>query len=328
MIPFGYMAAPNLPTAISSVVGRRGAEFIAGGTDMLQLLQEGVRAPLALVDLNRLPLGDIEVGPNGARIGALARMAEVADDRRIQEEFPVVVEALLASASPQVRNMATIGGNLLQRTRCLYFRDIATPCNKREPGSGCPAQDGENRLNAILGVSPDCMAAYPGDLAVALVALDAQVQITGVDGERTLPVEELHRVPGDTPHIETVLERGDIITAVLIPASPFAKQSHYLKVRDRASFEWALASAAVALETDDGKIRQARIAGGGVATKPWRLRHVERGLTGQPINAEVFRTAAALAADGAQPRRQNLFKVELIKRVVERALQNILGAGI
>jgi xanthine dehydrogenase YagS FAD-binding subunit len=325
LVPFGYTAAPDLQTAISNVTATHGAEFIAGGTDMLQLLQEGVRTPIGLIDLNRLPIADIEVDLYGARIGALARMAEVADDPCIQEQFPIVVEALLASASPQVRNVATIGGNLLQRTRCLYFRDIATPCNKREPGSGCPAQDGENRMNAILGVSPHCIAAYPGDLAVALVALDAEVQITGIHGQRRIPIEELHRLPGDTPHIETVLERGDIITAVLIPASPFAKQSHYLKVRDRAAFEWALASAAVALETEGGEIHQARVVVGGVATKPWRLRHVEAALTGRQINADALRAAAARAADGVQPCGQNLFKVELVKHVVERAVQNIVG---
>src|SRR5262245_4751755 len=235
---------------------------------MLQLLQEGVRAPAELIDITRLPLAAIHVGGAGAHIGALARMADVADDPRIQAGFPAVAEALLASASAQVRNMATIGGNLLQRTRCLYFRDVATPCNKREPGSGCPAQDGQNRLNAILGGSQDCIATYPGDLAVALVALDAQVHISGLHGERSFAVEELHRLPGDTPEIETILEPGDLVVAVTVPASACAGRSHYLKVRDRASFEFALTSAAVAPEVDaGGVIREARVAVGGRATK-------------------------------------------------------------
>ena len=283
MIPFAYAAAPT--TEAASRRGGRipGAEFIAGGTDMLQLLQEGVRAPSELIDINGLPLGGLEVTAAHARIGALCRMADVADDPRMRREFPAVVQALLASASPQVRNMATIGGNLLQRTRCLYFRDIATPCNKRVPGSGCSAWDGENRLNAVLGGSPHCIAAYPGDLAVALVALDAWVETTVAGATRTVPLAELHRLPGDSPHLETVLEPGELITAVIIPASALARRSHYLKIRDRTSFEFALVSAAVALELDGGLIRQARVAAGGVATKPWRLARVEEALTGQRL---------------------------------------------
>jgi len=325
MVPFAYATAADTQAAITRAAQSRHAEFIAGGTDMLQLLQERVRAPAELIDINGLPLAGIEVGPDGARIGALARMAEVADDRRMQEQFPVVVQALLASASPQVRNMASIGGNLLQRTRCLYFRDVATPCNKREPGSGCPAQDGANRMNAVLGGSPYCIATYPGDLAVALVALDAQIQIAGTQGQRTLALEHLHRLPGDTPHLETVLEPGDLIVAVLLPASEYARRSHYLKIRDRASFEFALVSAAVALETDGETIRQARVAVGGVATRPWRLRDVERALAGQPLRAEVFHAAAEQAGTGARPRPGNTFKLELMKRTVERALQTVGG---
>jgi xanthine dehydrogenase YagS FAD-binding subunit len=221
--------------------------------------------------------------------------------------------------------MATIGGNLLQRTRCLYFRDVTTACNRREPGSGCPAQDGENRINAILGGSPQCIAAYPGDLAVALTALDAEVVVSGEAGERVIPIARLHRLPGDTPHIETVLEPGDLITAVTIPIAEHARRSHYLKVRDRASFAFALASAAVGLDVHDGTIRQARVAVGGVATRPWRLRGVEDALSGRPLDHEVFHAAAERAADGAEPRGRNAFKVELIKRTVERALA-IAGA--
>jgi xanthine dehydrogenase YagS FAD-binding subunit len=323
--PFAYAAAPSAQAAVAHVAQRRGAEFIAGGTDMLQLLQEHVRAPEELIDISRLPLGGIVVGSRGARIGALARMAEVADDSGIRQRFPVVREALLAGASPQVRNMATIGGNLLQRTRCLYFRDVTTPCNRREPGSGCPALDGENRMHAILGGSPHCIATYPGDLAIALVALDAQVEIHGAHGDRTLSVEHLHRPPGNAPEIETVLEPGDLIAAVLIPATRVASRSHYLKVRDRASFEFALASAAVAVDTDGGSVRDARVAVGVVATPPLRLRHVEEGLLGRRLSAETIRTAVARAADGAQPRGRNVFKVELLERTVERALQVLAG---
>ena len=320
MTPFAYAAADSPGAAIQRVAATRGASFIAGGTDMLQLLQDGVAEPSELIDINRLPFAGIDVDDRGATIGALARMADVAGDARIQREFPVVSQALLLSASPQVRNMASIGGNLLQRTRCLYFRDATVPCNKRVPGSGCPARDGANRMNAILGVSEQCIAAYPGDLAVALVALDAETVVSGTGGERRVPVDELHRLPGDTPHIETALAPGDLSTAVVIPASPSARRSAYLKVRDRASFEFAISSAAVGLALDAGVIREARVAVGGVATKPWRLRHVEAALAGQRAGPDVFREAAAHAADGAEPRAQNAFKVELLRRTVARAL--------
>ncbi|HEY3190646.1 MAG TPA: xanthine dehydrogenase family protein subunit M [Solirubrobacteraceae bacterium] len=325
MTPFAYAAAPSIEAASRHVARGAGAEFIAGGTDLLQLLQEGVRRPAELVDVNGLNLGDIEVTAGRARIGALCRMAEVADDPGIRREFPAVAEALLASASPQVRNMATIGGNLLQRTRCLYFRDVAMPCNKREPGSGCPAQDGQNRMNAILGGSAHCIATYAGDLAVALVALDATLEIAGAERTRTIPLAGLHRPPGDTPHVETVLEPGELITAVTIETSPLARRSRYLKVRDRSTFEFALASAAVALQIDDGVIGEARVAVGGVATTPWRLRAVEDTLRGERVDGEVFRDAAARAAEGAHPRAGNAFKVTLVERTVERALR-IVGA--
>jgi len=319
--PFGYSAAGTVQSAIARATVMSRAEFIAGGTDMMQLLQDGVRAPEELIDLNGLPLCEIDIGVSGVRIGALVRMAQVAGDPRIRELFPVVTQALLASASPQIRNMASIGGNLLQRTRCLYFRNAATPCNKREPGSGCSALEGENRLNAIFGGSSQCIAAYPGDLAIALVALDAQVEITGQNGRRTIALEELHRLPDDAPHIETTLRPGDIITAVVIPISDFAPSSCFLKIRDRASFEWALVSAAAALATVDGKISEARVAVGGVATKPWRLRDVEQALIGEKFDDDLLHRAAALAAIGAQPSRHNRFKVDLLQRAVERALR-------
>jgi xanthine dehydrogenase YagS FAD-binding subunit len=327
MVPFAYAAASAPEAAIARVARASGAEYIAGGTDMLQLLQEGVRSPHELIDISGLPWKSIEVSSHGARIGALVHMADLADDARLKQRFPVVSEALLASASPQVRNMATIGGNLLQRTRCLYFRDVATPCNKRVPGSGCPALDGQNRMNAVLGGSPHCIAAYPGDLAVALAALGAEVEILGPRGQRTVLVEQLHRLPDDTPDVETVLERGELITAVVIPDRPFAKQSHYLKVRDRASFEFALASAAVALHVEDGTIREARVAVGGVATKPWRLPEVEQALAGQRVDAQILHAAASRAGTAAQPRAGNAFKVELMRRTVERALRTVGGVA-
>ena len=327
MVPFAYAAATAPEAAMARAARSGGAEYIAGGTDMLQLLQEGVRSPRELIDIGALPWKSIDVSPDALRIGALVTMADLADDARVKERCPVVSEALLASASPQVRNMATIGGNLLQRTRCLYFRDTATPCNKRAPGSGCPARDGQNRMNAILGGSAHCIAAYPGDLAVALVAVEAEVEVLGPRGQRTLPVEQLHRLPTDKPDVETVLERGELISAIVIPDRPFARRSHYLKVRDRASFEFALASAAVALDVERDTIKAARVAVGGVATKPWRLTEVERALGGQRVDAQTFHAAAARAGEGAELRPGNAFKLELMRRTVERALLTVGGVA-
>src|SRR5215218_5726818 len=246
------------------------AEYIAGGTDMVQLLQEDVRRPERLVSLAGLLDNRIDVGPQGLRLGAAATMAEVAAHPGVVQQYPLIAEALLNSASPQVRNQATMGGNVLQRTRCPYFRDVGyAACNKRAPGSGCSAIGGENRWHAVLGTSEACIAANPSDLAVALVALDAAVEVRGGARERVVPLGEFHRLPGSTPHLETVLEPGEVIAAITVPASPLARRSYYLKVRDRASFEFAVVSAAVALEMDGGRIRQARIALGGVGTKPW-----------------------------------------------------------
>jgi xanthine dehydrogenase YagS FAD-binding subunit len=325
MVPFSYIAVATPDAAIRRAAEGQGAEYIAGGTDMLQLLQEGVRAPLELVDINGIAFDDISVAIDGVRIGAMARLADVADDPVIRERFPAVASALYESASPQVRNMATMGGNLLQRTRCLYFRDPTTPCNKRVPGSGCSAMDGQNRINAILGGSPHCIATYPGDLAVALVAVDAELMVAGPSGERTISVENLHQLPGDTPHLETVLKPGDLITAIWIPIQAAGRRSHYLKVRDRTTFEWSLASAAVSLGMIDDTILDARIAIGGVATKPWRLRHVEEMLVNKRLDRDLARAAGERAADGAEPHGQNAFKVTLLQRTVERALLQIGG---
>ncbi|WP_134500571.1 FAD binding domain-containing protein [Microvirga pakistanensis] len=325
MVPLSYIAVATPEAAIRRTAEGQGAEYIAGGTDMIQLLQEGIVAPLELVDINGIAFDDVSVAIDGIRIGAMARLSDVADDPVIRERVPVVSRALYESASPQVRNMATVGGNLLQRTRCLYFRDATTPCNKRVPGSGCSALDGQNRVNAILGGSDHCIAAYPGDLAVALVAVDAELMVTGPTGERTILVENLHQLPGDTPHIETVLKPGDLITAIWIPLAAAGRRSHYLKVRDRTTFEWSLASAAVSLGLHDDVILDARVAVGGVGTKPWRLRHVEDMLVNQRLDQALARAAGECSADGAEPRGQNAFKVTLLRRTVERALLQIGG---
>jgi xanthine dehydrogenase YagS FAD-binding subunit len=323
MVPFSYIAVATPDAAIRRAAEGQSAEYIAGGTDMLQLLQEGVRAPLELVDINGIAFDDVSVAIDGIRIGAMAKLADVADDPTIRERLPVVASALYESASPQVRNMATMGGNLLQRTRCLYFRDATTPCNKRIPGSGCSALEGHNRINAVLGGSPHCIATYPSDLAVALVAVDAEIMVAGPTGERTILVENLHQLPGDTPHIETVLNPGDLITAIWIPLAAAGRRSHYLKVRDRATFEWSLASAAVSLGMNDDTVLDARVVVGGVATKPWRLRHVEEMLVNNRLDLDLARAAGERAIDGAEPRGQNAFKVPLLQRTVERALLQI-----
>jgi xanthine dehydrogenase YagS FAD-binding subunit len=310
--------------ALRAQVGRTDArvEYIAGGTDMVQLLQEYVRRPERLVSLAGLLDKRIEAGPQGLWLGAAATMAEVAAHPAVIGQFPVISEALLNSASPQVRNQATMGGNLLQRTRCPYFRDIGyAACNKRAPGSGCAAMEGENRWHAVLGTSQSCIAAHASDLAVALVALDASVEVRGANGTRSVPLADLHRLPGDTPHIETVLEPGEVIAAITVPARPAARRSHYLKVRDRASFEFALVSAAVALEMDGPHIRAARVALGGVGTKPWRVPKVEAALAGASLDPAALRQAAAHAADGAQGHGANDFKVELMQRAIVRAIE-------
>ncbi|MDQ2801447.1 MAG: xanthine dehydrogenase family protein subunit M [Pseudomonadota bacterium] len=320
MLPFGYAAAHDLRGAFDLVSQTPGAMLIAGGTDMLQLLQDAVLAPSELIDITALPLSGIEDEAGGLRIGALTKLADVADDERVRRNFPVLARALDETASPQVRNLATVGGNLLQRTRCLYFRDAAVACNKREPGSGCPAQDGQNRMNAILGGSPHCIAAYPGDMANALIVLDAELVVQAPHGERRIKIEDLHREPGDAPHIETNLRADEIIAAILLPASAHAANSHYLKIRDRASFEWAVVSAAAAIELQGGTVRSARVAAGGVGTKPWRLPAVERMLTGRPLDAAAALTAGEVAAHGADPRPGNAFKMKLIQHAVERVL--------
>jgi len=310
--------------ALHAQAGRNDApaEYIAGGTDMVQLLQENVRRPVRLVSLGGLLDRGVDVGPDGLRLGAAATMAEVAAHPGVLRQFPGIAEALLASASPQVRNQATMGGNVLQRTRCPYFRDVGyAACNKREPGSGCAATSGENRWHAVLGTSDQCIAAQASDLAVALVALDAVVEVRGPRGQRAVPLEALYRLPADTPHIETVLEPGEVITAITVPPATAGWRAHYLKVRGRASFEFALVAAAVALEMDGARIREARVALGGVGTKPWRVRQVESALAGASLEPAVLERAAALAAQGARGYGRNDFKIELMQRVIVRAVE-------
>jgi xanthine dehydrogenase YagS FAD-binding subunit len=326
MHPFTLERPRDLHSALAfrAQAGRSdaSAEYIAGGTDMVQLLQEDVLRPERLVSLSGLLDNGIESGPQGLRIGAAATMAEVGAHPVVIEQFPVIAEALLNSASPQVRNQATIGGNLLQRTRCPYFRDVGyANCNKRTPGSGCAAIGGENRWHAVLGTSENCIAANASDLAVALVALDAAIELRGTNGQRTIPLTELYRLPGDTPHIETVLEPGEVIASITVPTSPAARRSHYLKVRDRASFEFAIVSAAAGLEVDGRLIRQARVALGGVGAKPWRVHRVEAALAGATLEPAALRAAASLAAEGAQGRGHNNFKIELMQRAIVRALE-------
>src|SRR5438552_13490080 len=326
MHPFTLQRPQNLSDALAlrAQAGRNDAhaEYIAGGTDMVQLLQEYVRRPERLVSLAGLLENRIDVGSQGLRLGAAATMAEVAAHPALAEQFPVISEALLNSASPQVRNQATMGGNILQRTRCPYFRDVGyNACNKRTPGSGCAAIDGENRWHAVFGTSENCIAANASDLAVALVALDAVVEMQGVAGQRTVPLNEFYRLPGATPHIETVLEPGEVIAAITVPASAVARRSHYLKVRDRASFEFAVVSAAVALDMDGLRIRQAHIALGGVGTQPWRLPRVEAALAGASLDSAALRRPASLAALDAQGRAQHDFKIDLMQRAIVPAVE-------
>jgi len=332
MKPFDYAVPTSLDEA-TRAGARPATRFIAGGTTLVDLMKLEVETPEHLVDLN--PLGDRDASlagvsdlpTGGLRLGALARMSDVAWEPRVKERYPMLSQALLLAASGQIRNMASMAGNLLQRTRCPYFRDTATPCNKREPGSGCSALRGYNRSHAVLGTSEHCIATHPSDPAVALVALGATVHVRGAGAQagsdRTIPIGELHVLPGTHPERETVLQPGDVITAIDIPALPFARRSLYLKVRDRASYAFALASAAVALDIANGTIRAARVALGGVATKPWRSTRAELVLIGKQPSAATFRSAAEAALSGAVPRKDNGFKVELAKRTLVRALTEV-----
>jgi xanthine dehydrogenase YagS FAD-binding subunit len=317
-----HLSQPTSLDAALTAAGAHGAKFIAGGTDLMQLLKDNVEAPTQVVDLEHVGLSRIQVDSTGLRLEAMARMSDVAAHPDVRARWPVIAQALEASASPQVRNMGTIGGNLLQRTRCGYFRDTGFNCNKREPASGCPAVAGENRMLAILGGSDHCIATHASDLAVALTALDAVLELRRKGGaQRRVPITEFYHLPGNTPHIETVLEPGEMITAVTVPASAAARNSHYLKLRDRASFEFALVSAAVALETRDGAVHDVRVAAGGVGTRPWRLPEVETALRGKRLDDATLHDVSARAGEDARPATQNGFKQILLRRAVSRALQ-------
>ena len=323
MYPFAFHRAGDEGEAIRAAAA--GARPLAGGTTLVDLMREHIEQPKALVEINQLPGRKIEITARGLEIGALARMSDVAADPEVRASYPVIAQSLLASASPQIRNMASIGGNLMQRTRCTYFRDPGVPCNKKQPGSGCPARTGVHRSHGIFGVSDDCIATHASDLAVALLALDTIVYVRGSAGERSFPLAKLYLLPGKTPHLEHTLRPGELIVRVLVPAGAHTAHSHYLKVRDRASYEFALVSAAVALHTEGGVIRAARVGAGGVGTMPWRLRNVEKALVGQQSREAAWRSAAARAGEGAQPLTQNAFKVELLKRTVLRALEEVGG---
>ncbi|MEV2193630.1 xanthine dehydrogenase family protein subunit M [Streptomyces phaeochromogenes] len=320
MYPFSFTKAPSTREALEA--GRRGGRYIAGGTTLVDLMRETVERPEALVDISALPLREVTVTERGGlRIGALVTMAEAAAHPKVRTLYPVVSQALELSASAQLRNMATIGGNIMQRTRCTYFRDVTAACNKREPGSGCAAREGYNRTHAILGTSEDCVATHPSDAAVAFAALDAGVHLLGPDGARSVPFADFLLRPGRTPNREQALNKGELITAVEIPAHPRPLKSGYLKVRDRQSYEFALTSAAVALHVRGGVIREAKVAVGGVGTVPWKLSAVERTLIGERPSELLWARASASAADGARPLEHNRFKVELLKRTVERQLR-------
>ncbi|MFC6083491.1 FAD binding domain-containing protein [Sphaerisporangium aureirubrum] len=309
------------PASVEAAVGGDGqTAFLAGGTTLVDLMKLEVLTPSRVLDINALPLRGIEAGRDGLRLGALERMSDIAADRAVAERYPVIAEALLLSASQQIRNMASIGGNLLQRTRCGYFRDVTSPCNRREPGSGCPAVDGANRMHAILGTSDSCVATHASDVAVALVALDAAVRLRDATGTRTVRLADFYRQPGATPQVENVLRPGELVTDVLVPALPWARRSAYLKIRDRQSYEFALCSAAVALDVRGGRIADARVAVGGVGTVPWRLPAVEAALRGRPPRRQTFETAADQAVRGARPLPHNAFKTVLLKRTLVRAL--------
>jgi len=324
MRPFSYVRAGDAGTAIALVRARPDSAFLAGGTTEVDLVRQDVLRPGLLVDISDLPLDLIEDQPDGGlRIGALARMSDVARAPGVIERFPLISQAIVLGASAQLRNMASVGGNLCQRVRCSYFRDPASPCNKRDPGTGCSALDGVNRGHAILGTSDHCIATHPSDLAVPLTALDAIVHTSGPGGERAIGVDSFFLLPGDTPQREHPLEHGELITAIEVPGAPVARRSVYLKFRDRQSYEFALASVAAAVRIQDGTVIEVRLALGGVGTRPWRARRAEAALLGQPASAASFAEAARQELAAATPHPMNAFKVELAQRAIVRALNTL-----
>jgi len=324
MNPFRYERASDAHAAVSALAASPNGAFLGGGTNLVDLMKLGVATPDLLVDVARLPHDRIEPLPDGGvRIGAAVRNSDLAADRTIRARYPVLAQAVLAGASGQLRNLATAGGNLLQRTRCVYFQDVSKPCNKREPGTGCPAREGYHRNLAILGASEACIATHPSDMAVAMTALDAVVRVLGPNGERTIPLVDFHRLPGDEPQRDTVLAHGELITAIDLPLLPFAARSRYRKVRDRASYAFALVSVAAAIDVDDGVVRDARIAFGGVAHRPWRATKAEAALRGAPATEEPFGRAAEAELTEAQPLRDNAFKVPLARNLLVRTLLDL-----
>jgi xanthine dehydrogenase YagS FAD-binding subunit len=324
MRPLSYARVADVDSAIAIAREHSDSAFLAGGTTEVDLVRQNVLRPGLLVDINDLPLDGIEDLPDGGiRIGALARMSDVAQAAGVVQRFPLISQALLLGASAQLRNMASMGGNLCQRVRCSYFRDATSPCNKRVPGSGCAAVDGFNRGHAILGTSDSCIATHPSDVAVALVAVDAVVHSRGPDGERAIPIDDFFLLPGDTPDREHPLEHGELIIAIEIPVTPVASRSVYLKFRDRESYEFALVSVASAVRIQDGNVAEVRLALGGVGTKPWRARRAEQSLLGKPASEASFAEAAARELAGATPRPLNAFKIELAQRAIVRALTTL-----
>ena len=321
MINFQYSRATDVADAVRQIAADPTAKFIAGGTNLIDLMKEHVEHPSRLIDISRLPLKTVEeTADGGLRIGALVPNSDLAYHPLVAQRYPLLASAILAGASQQLRNMASTGGNLLQRTRCAYFYDTATPCNKREPGSGCSARNGLNRMHAILGTSESCIATHPSDMCVALAALDAKVHVAGAGGERTMAFADFHRLPGTTPQRDSNLQPDEIVTAVELPAQGFAKNYTYLKIRDRLSYAFALASAAAALELDGDTIKEARLALGGVAHKPWRDARAEAALRGQAATPAAFTEAADLVLRDAKGFTHNAFKIDLARRVIVRAL--------
>jgi len=325
MKAFDYASPSTVADAVRLVGERAGAGFIAGGTDLLNLMKDGARAHDRIVDINALPLGDVVQTGGVIRIGALARMTDVAAHPAVRRALPVVSQALLASASPQVRNMAAIGGNILQRTRCGYFRDAGSPCNKRVPGSGCPALEGQNRGHAVLGGSDHCIAVHPSDFAVALLALDAVVLTQGPSGSRRIPMGEFHLLPGATPDRETALAHGELVVGVEVPLTPMAAKSAYLKLRDRTTFEFAVVAVAAALDLRGNVVRDLRLTFGGIATKPWRSLEAEAALRGKPITDATLTAAGQALVAGAVARAGNAFKVDLVQRALAGHLRELGG---
>jgi len=326
MIGFEYARASTIADAVNQVGATPGAKFLAGGTNLVDLMKVRVETPAKLIDVTHLPLDRVEKTPNGGlKIGALVRNSDLAYHPLVERHYPILSSAILAGASQQLRNMATVGGNLVQRTRCAYFYDLTMDCNKRQPGAGCAAKNGLNRMNAILGTSEACIAVHPSDMCVALAVLESSVHVVGPRGERTISLSDFHRLPGDTPHHETNLEPDELITAVVLPPQGFAANHTYIKIRDRMSYAFALVSVAVGLELDGGKIKEARFALGGVAHRPWRNARSEAALAGQPPTAAAFAKAADVVMGEAKGYGHNTFKIDLARRAIVRALSQAAG---